>query len=293
MSSEIPSLKEANAIINNKKNYLRSDRRAGSFADAFKKPDEKKALVKSDLKSEKKLDLKPEKTSIESSELKTDTPSLPEAKLPDAKVEISDEAKEVAEKALQKKKEIEEIKKAKEIQKKSLKHTVSKPGVFFLGGAGIMSVGSVTGSYSGMKDMADYVEGARYYGWDQKSEILEEIDKRKADQPIVLVGHSLGGDTIVEIANELNTLDHGYRKVDLLFTIDSFGMNNDLIPANVAKNIHYFSDKNLFLNDGPNWAKNEEKTTVENNLLSVDHTDLDDNHDVQAHILSEIEAILA
>ncbi len=281
-----PTFQQASEVINRSKQYLRS----GS-----KKPLDG-ALAP--LNSEKLKNSKAAAdAALNSSSLPSvDIPKPPSLDIPDAKVDISDGAKEAAKQAkdiADKKKVADEAKKVAELKEKKLKHSVDKPGIFFLGGSDLFSVGSVTGSYSGIKDMAEYVEGARYYGWDQKTDILSEIDKRKPEQPIVLVGHSLGGDTIVEIANKLNTLEHGYRKVDLLFTLDSVGMDNDLIPSNVKKNIHYFSNENFLINDGPNWAKNQDKTTVENNLVEVDHTDLDDNHDIQAHILAEIESILS
>jgi hypothetical protein len=203
--------------------------------------------------------------------------------------DIADVADEVAEEILEAK-EPEETKEIEKIQRKKAK--IHKPGIFFLGGLDWFSVDSVSGSYKGMRDMAEYVEGARHYGWNQKDEIIEEIARRDSKQPIILVGHSLGADTAVEIANKLNDLDYGYRQVDLLVTLDSVGMNNDLIPANVAKNINYFADKSWFMNDTANWARNEDKTKVENNLIHEEHTELDDNHDIQAHILAEIASLV-
>jgi hypothetical protein len=212
-----------------------------------------------------------------------DTPDIPE-------IDFSDEAKEVVD-AAEKADKAEKIREMAELEDAE-KGSVFKPGIFFLGGLEMFSVDMLTGSYEGMQKMAEFVEGGRYYGWDQKSDIIEQINLRDKREPIILVGHSLGGDTAVEIANELNSLEHGFRKVDLLFTIDSVGLNNDIIPSNVKKNIHYFSDEDYLLNDGPNWPKNEVKTKVENHLLTVDHTDLDDNLDIQSHLLAEIDRLV-
>ena len=217
--------------------------------------------------------------------------SVPDVDVADASdvLEVADELEEIAQE-VEPAKEPEKTKEIEKIQAKKSK--IHKPGIFFLGGFKGLGLDFVSGGYKGVKDMAEYVEGARYYDWDQKSEIVEEIARRDSKQPIILVGHSLGADTAVEIANELNSLDYGYRQVDLLVSLDSVGLNNDLIPSNVAKNINYFADKSWFFNDTANWARNQDKTEVENNLVHLEHTDLDDNHDIQAHILAEIDSLV-
>ncbi|MBL7664081.1 MAG: hypothetical protein JNM93_03020 [Bacteriovoracaceae bacterium] len=283
------SLAQANQIIEQNKNFLKSGQvplksQPDYLLDIS---DASKALAKPT------LDLKPtDVKEIKAPEIKIEAPSV-DIPSPSSPVINSSEVKESVEKAKQIKDAAKaDEKKIAEVKEKSLKGTVDKPAIFFVGGLELFSSDILSGSYKGIKDMSEYVNGARYYGWDQKSEMIEEIQKRKSDAPVIIVGHSLGGDTAVEIAQELNTLENGFRKVDLLFTIDSVGLNNDIIPSNVKKNIHYFGNQSWFLNDGPNWAENQKKTEVENNLLPVDHTKLDDNIDVQAHVLAEIDTIV-
>ena len=119
-----------------------------------------------------------------------------------------------------------------------------------------------------------------------------KIAKLDKNAPLILVGHSFGGDTAVEIANELNTMENDFRKVDLLVTLDSVGFNNDLIPENVKKNVNYIAQGSLFLNDGPNLAHKHEKTAVENILKTEAHAELDDLVEVQQRILKEIENLV-
>jgi glutaryl-CoA dehydrogenase len=110
--------------------------------------------------------------------------------------------------------------------------------------------------------MAEAVEGSRLYDWNQKDEIIEHIKKTHADFPIILVGHSLGGDTVKEIADELDSLEHNFRSVDLLVTLDAVGFNNDIIPQNVKEHLNVFAETNVLLNDGPHVARRHEKTDV-------------------------------
>ncbi len=165
---------------------------------------------------------------------------------------------------------------------------VNKPAIFFIGGFNFFSAST----NDGMKDMAEHVRGARFYNWDQKSDMVKEIAKRPAHQPVILVGHSLGGDTAVEIAQELNSLEHNFKKVNLLVTLDSFGLKNDIIPQNVEKNMNFIGHESMFLNDGPNIARDASQTVVLNELRNEEHTELDDSEQIQYKILNEVVKFL-
>jgi hypothetical protein len=204
----------------------------------------------------------------------------------DFKVDISEQSKELKEK-------LSSAQKAHKIHSKKFGN-VEKPGIYFVSGFDWLGVGSIKGNYNGISDMAEAVDGAKLYSWDEQDEIIDDIKKRKSDQPIVLVGHSFGGDGIVEIANRLNTIDNGFRKIDLMVTLDSVGTDNDLIPQNVKKNLNYLAQGPYdFLNDGPNIARNYERTKVENFLRHEEHAELDDATDIQIVVLEEIDKLLS
>ena len=161
-----------------------------------------------------------------------------------------------------------------------------RPAIFFIGGLELFS-----GGYGGIKQMADKVPGAKYYSWDQKSEMIEEIKHRHPSAPIALVGHSYGGDTAVKVAEELNTLENGFRKVNLLATLDAVGRSNDIIPQNVRTNLNFFGEKNPLLNDGPKVARDISRTQVINELRPEAHTDLDDSKEIQLKIVEAISQL--
>ncbi len=220
---------------------------------------------------------------------------------PAAKVELSQEAKarasddkvqeEDSKKALEKARLADSAKKSEKsekIQEQKKHQNRKKPGIFFVSGFDMFS-GVSGGSYDGIRLMAESQKGARLYDWQQKNEIMEQIDKIDPGYPIVLVGHSLGADTAVEIAKELNTLENGFRKIDLLVTLDSVGNSNDVIPQNVGKNLNVISDDSGFLSDGPNIARNADKTDVRNIMRQESHTELDDVSEVQADIMEAIQ----
>ncbi|MCO4752964.1 MAG: hypothetical protein KC478_00710 [Bacteriovoracaceae bacterium] len=169
---------------------------------------------------------------------------------------------------------------------------LEKPGIFFVSGFDWFGASSVKGNYDGIRDMAEAVEGARHYAWDQQEEILGEIKKRNPDQPIILVGHSFGGDAVVEIAQQLNTIENGFRSVDLMVTLDSVGLDNDIVPQNVKQNLNFLAQGNRFINDGPNIAANYERSDVTNFLRHEEHAELDDATDIQIEILEAIQKIV-
>lgn len=213
------------------------------------------------------------------------TPSLPSApSLP--KLEVKDVVKD------QVKEEAKET--VKDIAKVEVKEgTLKKPVIIFIKGLDILSSPSKSESgYAGVGRLAESVKGSRIYGWDQKDEIIKEIKKVALNQPVVLVGHSFGGDTAVDIANSLDSLEHGFRPVDLLVTMDAVGFSNDIIPQNVRKHLNIFGETSLFLNDGPHVARRHEMTDVKNILSPLDHTDLDDDKGNQYEIVKLIQETL-
>ena len=123
--------------------------------------------------------------------------------------------------------------------------------------------------------------------------MLDQIKQRDDREPIILVGHGMGGDTAVDIARELNTEEHGFRNVHLLVTIDSVGFKNDLIPDNVRTNLNYIGDQDSLLNDAPNMPVDPYLTEVINHLRTgEDHEDMDDSEEIQTEVKERINEIL-
>jgi hypothetical protein len=184
--------------------------------------------------------------------------------------------------------------KTEEIKPEVKAGSIKKPAILFVKGLDIFSSPSTSeGGYAGVGKMAEAVEGSRMYGWDQHDEIVDHLKKIHKDQPIILVGHSFGGDTAHEVADSLDSLEHGFRKVDLLITIDSVGASHDVIPQNVKNHLNVFGENNFFLSDGPHVARRHEMTKVKNILSPLDHTDLDDNKEIQYEIVNLINETLS
>ena len=215
------------------------------------------------------------------------TPSLPDLPKPELKASdfAKDQAKEeIADKA---EKKLEEFKTQKIEEKEG---TAKRPAIIFIKGADVFSSPSKSETgYAGVSRIADAVKGSQTFGWNQKEEIIKEIKKVEFNQPVILVGHSFGGDTAVDIANEFDSLENHFRPIDLLITIDAIGFNNDIIPQNVREHLNIFGERDFFLNDGPHVARRHEKTSVKNILSPLSHTELDDDKENQYEIVTLIQ----
>lgn len=166
---------------------------------------------------------------------------------------------------------------------------IKKPAIIFI--EGFSAFGISNGD--GIKDMADNLPGSKRFSWNEQDEIIDEIKKHAPDQPVVLVGHSFGGDSAVEIANTLNSVKNGFRGIDLLVSIDSVGMNNTVIPMNVKRNLNFIGEGFIpFLHGNPDIARNVDYTEVVNELRSELHSKMEDSDEVQFKIFESINEVL-
>jgi hypothetical protein len=162
---------------------------------------------------------------------------------------------------------------------------IKKPAVLFI--EGFSAFGISNGD--GIKDMAENFPDAKKFSWDEQGKIVEEIKKHAPDQPVVLVGHSFGGDSAVEVANELNSAKHGFRNIDLLVSIDAVGRHHTIIPMNVKRNLNFFGEGVVpFLHGDPSVARNTDYTEVVNELRSELHSRMEDTPEVQYKIFETI-----
>jgi hypothetical protein len=210
-----------------------------------------------------------------------DVPTPPKVEVPDLKVE------EVIDKASKAK----QVKDAVDLGKLKLEEAkaAKTPAVFYIRGVEFFETAFTE---NGLRAMAESTEGARYYAWDQKEQMVEQIKKRDKNQPVILIGHGFGADTAVEVAQALNTVENNFRKVDLLVTLNARGANNDFIPQNVVKNLNFLPQNNSWYDDGPNIALNYQRTSVENFLRAENHGDLPNSTDIQIEIMDAINKLI-
>lgn len=168
-------------------------------------------------------------------------------------------------------------------------HFIKKPAVIFIEGFSLFGLSNG----DGIKEMADNFPGAKKFSWEDHDQIVSEIKKHAPNQPVVMVGHSFGGDTALEVASELNSAKNGFRSVDLIVSIDAVGMNKSIVPINVKSNLNFFGEGILpMLHGDPTVARNTKYTEVTNELRTDLHSKMDDNPEVQFQIFEKINQVL-
>lgn len=166
---------------------------------------------------------------------------------------------------------------------------IEKPIVVFIEGFSPFGVSNG----NGIKEMADNYPDAKYFSWNDKNKIHDLIKKHDPHQPLILVGHSFGADTAIEVANELNTPKNHFRSVDLIVSLDAVGINKTVIPVNVKKNLNYFVQGIIpFLHGDPTVAKNNKYTEVINELKEGLHSRIDDSPEIQFEIYHAINDVV-
>ncbi len=151
---------------------------------------------------------------------------------------------------------------------------------------GVFSTGLDTIAYE-LKAKGINAEVIGHLSWSSAvAEILRDRAAGKAG-PIVLVGHSQGGNNVIDMARKLEAAN---VQVDLLVTLAPSGQ--DPVPANVLRAVNFYQS--------PGWG---DPLTTErgfhgilsnNNVVddwTISHITMDKSPQIQANVLREIAAL--
>ena len=123
-----------------------------------------------------------------------------------------------------------------------------------------------------------------------KNDILTSIKsfrKQSPDGKLIMVGHSIGADNLVELVNE-----HTEVKVDLLFTLDIAddplsGADDDDISSNVKTAVNYYNKNDGFMHSAIGGedieANDSSKTKILNVPVNSPHTQIDNTYRYNAY----------
>ena len=119
---------------------------------------------------------------------------------------------------------------------------------------------------------------------DQKSALNSILSASEQDpnDPLILVGHSQGGDAAFDIAK---TLSKQGISVDALFQIDSVGIGDGVLPKGVEIGV------NLYQTDEKGWGvftQEDVRGSLNIRVPGTTHADIDNNSYVQSLISSTI-----
>jgi hypothetical protein len=108
---------------------------------------------------------------------------------------------------------------------------------------------------------------------------------------LTLIGHSLGGDSVIELANDFLLPQN--KKVNLTIQIDSVGIGDEKLPENVNMGINYFQiSTGTFEPQGAQNVMGAMNFNVEQLFddKEITHTSIDDDPRLHKRILSDIKA---
>jgi len=150
-------------------------------------------------------------------------------------------------------------------------------GVFLSGfGSSSSSSSDPTGTSVMANDFAYRIPGKTYFGRHKASnDAVNKIKAAKAanpDERVILVGHSYGGDSVIEVAK---ALAKERICVDLLIQIDSVGVGDEEKPSNVNTGVNIWSTSWWSLIWGASSVEGSTNIGVDNTT----HTGIDDKDD--------------
>lgn len=130
----------------------------------------------------------------------------------------------------------------------------------------------------------DVVIDARRFGHSQQRAAVQFLRSHAGTADIVLIGHSFGGDSTIEVAERLR--NEGLS-VDKLVQLDSVGVGDDLLPGNVSTGLNYFQTGDLINGEQPVGGSTNVNAEVHLGLTAdeLTHTNIDNNGAIQAEIV--------
>ena len=134
---------------------------------------------------------------------------------------------------------------------------------------------------------------SRVFGFFEQESAFDYIRQNNDVNTLVLIGHSLGGDSVIELAE--NYLKPSVTDVDLAIQIDSVGIGDEELPPNVVRGINYFQRSTGFFEpQGATFVRGSENFNVEFlfNDPGVTHTSIDNDPRLHDLIIQDIRSLL-
>lgn len=131
---------------------------------------------------------------------------------------------------------------------------------------------------------------SQVFGHTQQQAAFDFVNLHRQDTCcLIVIGHSLGGDSVIELANDF--LNPAGIRVNLSIQIDSVGVGDEVLPANIMMGINYFQiSTGLFEPQGAMFVSGATNINVEALFgdASITHISIDDDLRLHTRIVSDI-----
>ena len=154
---------------------------------------------------------------------------------------------------------------------------------------GLMNIFSL-----GMDSLADelskrgvYATVSNHSEWQSLADQAASNYKAGKEDPIVLIGHSLGADAVMEMAAYLNR-----KGIPVALVVPFDGTGSFLTPANVGRLVNLTQRKYAYMRPGPGFHGSLANVDVSRDQ-SIDHINIDKSPRLHARAVSEVLAVVS
>jgi hypothetical protein len=161
-----------------------------------------------------------------------------------------------------------------------------RPHVYlFRGLADIFSAGMDTLTEE-LKKSGVYATSHSHTNWKAIADSAAADYKAKKEGPIILIGHSLGADAVMEMANYL-----GDKGVPVVLVVPFDGTQSFSVSGNVARVINFTQRDYAYMKPGPGFHGSLNNVDVSSNR-DIGHLNIDKSPELHARVVSEVLAII-
>ena len=164
---------------------------------------------------------------------------------------------------------------------------VARAHVYLL--RGLMNIFSL-----GMDSLAEelskrgvYATVSNHSEWQSLADQAASNYKAGKEDPIVLIGHSLGADAVMEMAAYLNR-----KGIPVALVVPFDGTGSFLTPANVGRLVNLTQRKYAYMRPGPGFHGSLANVDVSRDQ-SIDHINIDKSPRLHARAVSEVLAVVS
>jgi hypothetical protein len=161
-----------------------------------------------------------------------------------------------------------------------------RPHVYlFRGLADIFSTGMDTLTEE-LKKSGVYATSHSHTDWKAIADRAAADYKTKKEGPIILIGHSLGADAVMEMADYL-----GDKGVPVALVVPVDGTQSFPVSANVARVINFTQRDYAYMKPGPGFHGSLDNVDLSSNR-DIGHLNIDKSPELHARVVSEVLAIV-
>jgi pimeloyl-ACP methyl ester carboxylesterase len=162
----------------------------------------------------------------------------------------------------------------------------SRPHVYlFRGLADVFSTGMDTLAAE-LNKQGVYATSHSHTDWKTIADRIAADYKAKKERPIILIGHSLGADAVMEMADYL-----GDKGVPVALVIPFDGTQSFPVPGNVARVINFTQRDYAYMRPGPGFRGSLNNVDLSSNH-DIGHLNIDKSPELHARVLGEVFAVL-